>query len=197
MSVKYRFKTGDLISPWLPGEALKEAAHAKRLTPECRIQQAGRDDWVLAGSIPGLFHTPTPPPAVATAPHEPAVREQDSIRHELRPGGRAPETIHHLLHRSVPAVVHLSAVDSDGDERAITGMLIGVATDGLMVEVSECATILYVPMARLKYASIPTTFPTSGPARKSEWIRLHLDVLPLLSVPDGAHRESVTSHAST
>ena len=194
VSVKYRFKTGDTISGWLPGEALREAAQSKKLTPESRIQQAGRDDWVLAGSIPGLFQVP-PPPVPVAAP-EPAVRDQESNRHELRAGGRSPETVHHLLHRSVPAVVHIVGPSSDSEEELLVGMLIGVATDGVMVEVTECSTILYLPMARIRFASIPKNFPTSGPAKKSDWIRLHLDSMPTIPQSDNSERVSTPTHAT-
>ncbi len=180
--MKYRYKTGETVSPWLPAEALREAAQAKRLTPDSRVQQAGRDDWVLAGAIPGLFqsHAETPPPTPPDAAREGDGARGDPARTDPRAGSRAPETIHHLLHRSVPAVIHLEGPSARGNDE-LHGMLIGVATDGIMVEVSSCQTILYVPMARIRFAWIPASFPNSGPVRKSEWIRLQLDELPTLA----------------
>jgi hypothetical protein len=186
VGVKYRYKTGETVSPWLPSEALREAAQTKRLTPESRIQQAGRDDWVLASSIPGLFQVAEMAPAAAAADSA-AAREHEPTRSEHRSAARAPETIHHLLHRSVPAIVHLEGPSGRGDDE-IRGMLIGVATDGIMVEVADCHSILYVPLSRIRFASIPSSFPNSGPVRKSEWIRLYLDEVPTL-----AHAESPAS----
>lgn len=175
MGLKYRYKNGDFISSWLPVESIREAVAAKKLTSESKVQQAGRDDWVLASSIPGLIVT-APPPIEEASP----AKESDPIpRLEPRKEARPAETIHHLLHRVLNSTVYLTAPHGDnGEEVSITGTVIGVTADGFMLELSEIATILYVPLARVCGATIATSFPNIGPARRNEIARFHVESIP-------------------
>lgn len=74
--------------------------------------------------------------------------------------------------------------------------MIGVTTDCVMVEFGECASIVYLPIARIRFASIPASFPATGPSRKAEWIRLQLDSLPQLIPIEQTTQSSGGAHAS-
>lgn len=174
MGLKYRYKTGEFISSWLPAESLKEAVTLKKLTAESRIQQAGRDDWVLASTVPGLISAP-PPPVEEVAPAPPEAVHRIEPRKEARPS----ETIHHLIHRVLNSTVYLTAPHGErGEEVSISGTVIGVTADGFMLEIADMATILYVPLSRVVAATISTSFPNIGPARRGEVARLHLESIP-------------------
>ena len=72
----------------------------------------------------------------------------------------------------------------------------GVTADCVMIEFAECASIIYIPMARIRFASIPTSFPATGPSRKAEWIRLHLEYLPHLIPIEQSAQPSSGAHAA-
>lgn len=177
MGLKYRFKSGDFISGWLLADGLREAAKAKTLSQESQIQQAGREDWVSARSIPGLFPSP-----VIAAPVEPVERESESARADQRQSQRPPESIHHLLHRALHMPIQLVAHDcADQSEHFMTGTLAGLTVEGMMVEFTERSAIVYIPLSRVHSALVSNKFPALGPPRRGETVRVVLESLPDLS----------------
>ncbi len=184
MGTKYRYKNGEVISAWLLADGLREAVRTKHLKPESLIQQAGRDDWLPARTVAGLF-PPEPAPEPVAAP-----KEDEGTRVEARPGQRPAETIHHLLHRSVRCAIHLRTHDGGQHQKHIVqGLLLGVTADGFMAELPEAPSIIYVPLARVRAVAISTRFPAQGPPRKGEALLIDIDSLPDLSevpVPAGA-----------
>lgn len=174
MGVKYRFKNGDEVSGWLLADALREAARSKIVTAETYIQQAGRDDWISASSVPGLLN-------IAQTPAEPEAKEtpRETIKHELKPATRPPESIHHLLHRALHTSIQVSAHGGEHQsDQFVVGVLAGLTTEGMMIEFSEFSAIVYIPLTRIRSAAILTIYPALGPPRKGEIVRVDVDSLP-------------------
>lgn len=184
MGMKYRFKNGDDVSGWLLVDALREAARSKIVTAETQIQQAGRDDWIPASKIPNLI-------PVVREPVEIEVKEPppETPRHEHKTLTRPPESIHHLLHRALHTTIQVCA---HGDEyqrdQFVQGVLTGLTTEGMMVEFLEFASIVYIPLTRVRSVVISANFPALGPPRKGEIMRIDVDSLPDL--------KALTSHSS-
>ena len=174
MGVKYRFKNGDEVSGWLLADALREASRSKIVTAETFIQQAGRDDWISASSIPGLLN-------IAQTPIETEAKEtkRESPRHEHKLPTRPPESIHHLLHRALHTTIQVSAHGGEHEsDQFVIGVLVGLTTEGMMIEFSDFSAIVYIPIARIRSAAILTNFPALGPPRKGEILRIDVDSLP-------------------
>lgn len=174
MGVKYRFKNGDEVSGWLLADALREAARSKIVTAETYIQQAGRDDWISASSVPGLLN-------IAQTSAEPEAKEtpRETIKHELKPATRPPESIHHLLHRALHTSIQVSAHGGEHQsDQFVVGVLAGLTTEGMMIEFSEFSAIVYIPLTRIRSAAILTIYPALGPPRKGEIVRVDVDSLP-------------------
>ncbi len=174
VGVKYRFKNGDEVSGWLAADALKEAARSKIVTEETFIQQAGRDDWIAASSIPGLL-------IVAQTPVQTVAQEapNETPRHDHKPQTRPPESIHHLLHRALHTTIQVSAHGGEhqGDQYLL-GNLLALTIEGMMIEFLEFSAIVYIPISRIRSAAILTNFPPLGPPRKGEIVRIDVDSLP-------------------
>ncbi|MEY4787377.1 MAG: hypothetical protein RL692_1271 [Planctomycetota bacterium] len=184
MGVKYRFKNGDEVSGWLLADALREAARSKIVTAETYIQQAGRDDWISASTVPGLL-------ILAQTPIESEAKEtqRESPRHEHKLPTRPPESIHHLLHRALHTTIQVSAHGGEYEsDQFVVGVLVGLTTEGMMVEFSDFSAIVYIPLARIRSAAILTNFPALGPPRKGEIMRIDVDSLPDL--------QTLLSHAT-
>ncbi len=174
MGAKYRFKNGDEVSGWLLADALKEAARSKIVTAETFIQQAGRDDWISASSVPGLLN-------VAQNPVEPEVKEmpREMPRQEHKSPTRPPESIHHLLHRALHTRIQVCAHSGEHQsDQFLVGVLAGLTIEGIMIEFTEFAAIVYIPLVRIRSAAILTNFPALGPPRKGEILRVDVDSLP-------------------
>ena len=173
VGVKYRFKNGDEVSGWLLADALREAARSKIITAETFIQQAGRDDWISASSVPGLL-------SVAQNPVEPELKEpRETPRQEHKSPARPPESIHHLLHRALHTTIQVCAHGGEHQsDQFVVGVLAGLTTDGMMVEFADFSAIVYIPMVRIRSAAILTSFPALGPPRKGEVLRVDVDSLP-------------------
>ncbi|MSR44691.1 MAG: hypothetical protein EXS15_04940 [Phycisphaerales bacterium] len=176
MGVKFRFKSGDFISGWLVADGLRDAARAKTLLPDSQVQQAGRDDWVSAGSIPGLI-----PAAVVERPVDTETKEVEHARAEQRQAQRPPESIHHLLHRALHMAIQVTAHDDHQNDQINSGTLIGLTVEGLMVEFAEFSAVVYIPLNRVRSAMISNKFPALGPPRRGEVVRIDVDSLPELS----------------
>lgn len=175
MGVKYRFKNGDEVSGWLLVDALREASRSKIVTAETYIQQAGREDWISASSIPGLIST--------GQSHHEETEEKNSVaeahRHDARNATRPPESIHHLLHRALHTTIQVSAHGGEHQgEQFVQGVLTGLTTEGMMVEFSDFAAIVYIPISRIRSAAVLTNFPALGPPRRGEILRVDVDSLP-------------------
>ena len=174
VGVKYRFKNGDEVSGWLLADALREAARSKIVTAETFIQQAGRDDWISASSIPGLLN-------IEQNPAEPEAKEmpRETMKHELKPATRPPESIHHLLHRALHTSIQVSAHGGEHQsDQFVVGVLAGLTTEGMMIEFSEFSAIVYIPLTRIRSAAILKNYPALGPPRKGEIVRVDVDSLP-------------------
>lgn len=173
MDTKYRFRNGDAISAWLTASGLRDAVKSKQLRPESQIQKAGREDWVLASSVPDLF-PPEPPPAPA--------KEEEPARTDARPGMRPAETIHHLLHRCARASMLLRAADSPAHRASpLEATLLGVSADCFLIELAEPGAVVYVPLARIRSVTIASKFPAQGPPRRGEVLVVDIDALPDLA----------------
>ncbi len=174
MGVKYRFKNGDFLSGWLSAEELRDAVTKKKLTPESTVQKAGRDDWIAANLIPGLFVVAAPA-AVIEAPAKESEPSRVDPRHGTRPG----ESIHHLLYRVLHMNIHVVAHDEAHEgEHALAGTLVGVTAEGVMVEFVQFAAIVYIPLTRIRCACITSKFPSLGPPRRGEIVQIEVDALP-------------------
>lgn len=180
MSTKYRFKNHDEVSGWLLVDALKEAARSKIITAETVIQQAGREDWVSAGKIPGLIPSAT----AATVTTVTAVEGEptaQSVEHNRisKPPVRAAESIHHLLHRMLHHTIEVCACnDEHRGDAILPGTLTAVTMEGLMIEFAEFAAIAYIPLTRIRSAVISKDFPVIGTPRHGEIVRIEVDSLP-------------------
>ncbi len=192
VGVKYRFKSGEFVSGWLLAEGLREAAAKKQLNAESKVQMTGRDDWVSASSIPGLLASAPETPKV-----EPVAKENEPTRVEARHGSRPGESIHHLLYRVLHLSIQVVAHDDVHDgEPALSGTLIGVTAEGIMIEFAQFGSIVYIPLARIRCACIMSKFPALGPPRRGECVQIEVDALPDLenwvsrAAPQTAHAES-------
>ncbi|MFO0962234.1 MAG: hypothetical protein U0625_04940 [Phycisphaerales bacterium] len=170
METKYRFRNGDAISAWLTASGLREAVKSKQLRPDSQIQKAGREDWVLASTVPDLF-PPEPPPA----PEAP--KEEEPARADARAGvgARPAETIHHLLHRSLRSTLQLRAPDR---AQPVEATLIGLSADCIIAELPDHTAILYLPLARIRSVAISARFPAQGPPRRGETLLVDIDWIP-------------------
>ncbi len=174
MGVKYRFKNGDEVSGWLLADALREAARSQIVTAETFIQQAGRDDWISASNVPGLLN-------VAQNPVEPEAKEmpREMPRQEHKSPTRPPESIHHLLHRALHTRIQVCAHGGEHQsDQFVVGVLAGLTIEGMMIEFTDFAAIVYIPLVRIRSAAILTNFPALGPPRKGEILRIDVDSLP-------------------
>jgi hypothetical protein len=174
VGVKYRFKNGDEVSDWLLADGLREAARSKIVTAETYIQQAGRDDWISASSVPKLLII-----AQTSIETETKETQRESPRHEHKLPTRPPESIHHLLHRALHTTIQVSAHGGEHEsDQFVIGVLVGLTTDGMMIEFSDFSAIVYIPTARIRSAAILTNFPALGPPRNGEIVRIDVDSLP-------------------
>ncbi len=192
VGVKYRFKSGDVVSGWLLSDGLREAVAKKQLNADSKVQMTGRDDWVSASSIPGLLSV-----APVVAKVETVAKEHEPARVEPRHGTRPGESIHHLLYRVLHMTIHVVAHDDAHDgEPALSGTLIGVTAEGIMVEFAKFGAIVYIPLTRVRCACIMSKFPSLGPPRRGETVQIEVDALPDLedwanrTAPQSAHVES-------
>ena len=174
MGTKYRYRNGDVVSGWLLVDALREAVRSKVVLAGSHIQQAGSESWVLASTVPGLIAAE---PAVDAAASN---GDGSASRAEQRAGQRPPETIHHLLHRSIRTTVQMCAHDS-GHKNPLTGMIIGLTADGFMIEFADPAAIAYFPLTRIRAVTISARFPVNGSPRGGEGLLIDVDSLPDIS----------------
>lgn len=53
--VLYRYRTGDKLSAWMRSDELRAHATDGRIRPDSSIQQVGKENWIQAGKVPGLW----------------------------------------------------------------------------------------------------------------------------------------------
>jgi hypothetical protein len=51
----YRYRTGDKLSAWMRSDELRAHAADGRIRPDSSIQQVGKENWIQAGKVPGLW----------------------------------------------------------------------------------------------------------------------------------------------
>lgn len=194
MSTKYRFKNHDEVSGWLLVDALKEAARSKIITAETVIQQAGRDDWVSAGKIPGLI--PRAAVAVIAAAEVEPIAHPNEHNRISKVTARPAESIHHLLHRVLHHTIQVCARnDEHRDNPILSGTLTALTMEGLMIEFAEFDAIAYIPFTRIRAAVISKDFPAAGLPRHGEIVRIEVDSLPSMRELDRSPAEAARAVA--
>jgi hypothetical protein len=160
--MKYRYRTGDALSGWMQSDELRAHAADGRIKPDSVIQRVGKEEWVPASKVPGLWNGNSGGSTVtgeAVAENHGAESHRDASEPHSTGGAgivhpsRLGESIQHLLQRAVLGQITVSAPEFDAPQRAI---LAGVTSDSVALEFEACETVVYIPWTRVRSVSVPS-----------------------------------------
>lgn len=156
--VVYRYRTGETLSAWMTSAELRTHAAAGRIKADSGIQQRGREDWIPAGKVPGLWVSPGGTTAGGASMHDAAPAPAEP-QHTPEPAGehnahhtRLGETMQHLLQRAVLTHVHVMAPEMDAP---VTALLAGVTSDGVGLDFEAQGTVVLLPWSRVRAVAAP------------------------------------------
>jgi len=191
--VRYRYRSGDFLSQWMNSDELRAHAAEGRIRPNAEIQQIGKDSWVPASKVPGLWNAATPPHGLSSEPHvdaaspaaapapAPAREAHDEDTPAAHSGNghhtRITESMQHLLQRALLAQVTVASPEVDQPLRAI---LAGVTADSIALEFEACATVVLVPWQRIRAIGLPSAHAhsTARIRGKAEQLVIEVEHLP-------------------
>ncbi|MBL9140951.1 MAG: hypothetical protein JNK53_03710 [Phycisphaerae bacterium] len=170
-------------------DELRAHAAAGRITGESFIQQIGKDNWVVAAKVPGLWVTPTTDAgadpagsqAGADASSDSAAGGPDGAPAEGGHHGhhaRLAESMQHLLQRALLGTVTISAPEC---EQPVRALLAGVTVDSIALEFEAGGTVVLIPWSRLRSISLPAEHArtTARIRTKAEVLIIEVEHLPL------------------
>lgn len=187
--VRYRYRSGDFLSQWMNSDELRAHAAAGRIRPNAEIQQIGKDSWVSASKVPGLWSAAAPPHGLSGEPHvdaapaaqAPAREPHDEDAPAAHSGNghhtRITESMQHLLQRALLAQVTVVSPEADQPLRAI---LAGVTADSIALEFEASATVVLVPWQRIRTIGLPASHAhsTARIRSKAEQLVIEVEHLP-------------------
>lgn len=204
--VRYRYRSGDTLSGWMSSEELRAHVVAGRITGESSIQQIGKDNWVLAAKVPGLWVAPGGGGAVGAAGssvggdalHDSASGGSSEGNGSDGPDGgalsapggsptggahqahhaRLAESMQHLLQRALLGTVTVSSADCDQPHRAV---LAGVTVDAIALEFENCGSVVFVPWSRIRSIMLPAehAHSTARIRARAEVLVIEVEHLPV------------------